>query len=98
MSTILMALSFGAISMIVVFLSGMASGVVRVWTLMLRCGLAFCLTSAACYFLLIMLEMYYQRLHKEEEQVASELAEETAEEGEENFQPTEADEVPRTNV
>lgn len=87
MSTILMALSFGAISMTVVLISGLASGVVRTWTIALRSGLAFCLTSAACYFLLIMLEMYYERLQKAKEQAESVLAEgeeEPAPETEEN--------------
>ena len=61
--------------MIVVLISGLSSGVVRAWTLMLRCGLAFCIASAACYFLLMLVEMYYSRLQKEKEAVEAELAE-----------------------
>lgn len=96
MSTILMALSLGAVSMIITFLSGLASGVVRVGTLAFRCCFAFCLASAICYFLLMMLEMYEGRLQKKTEQIEEEVAEDAeGEEGEnsqdaqENFQPTE---------
>ena len=92
MSTILMALSFGAISMAVTFIAGLASGVVRIGTLALRSCFAFCLASAACYFLLMLFEMYDEKHQKEAEKIAAELASE-GEEGEtsesEGFQPTE---------
>lgn len=93
MSTILMALSLGAVSMIITFLAGLASGVVRVGTLALRCCFAFCLASAICYFLLMLFELYDERLQKKTEQIEKEVAEgEEDSEGEgtqENFQPTE---------
>lgn len=78
--------------MIVVLISGLASGVVRFWTLAFRCGLAFCLASAACYFLLMFVEMYYEKFQKEKEQVETELAE-----GEEENQPAENEPVSETN-
>jgi|GEM_PF-2101351 len=88
-----MALAVGAISMIVVFISGMASGVVRVWTVALRCGLAFCVVSAASYFLLILLEMYYNRLQREAEQIAAEVAAES-----ESENSTDTEEVQSANT
>ena len=75
MSTILMALSLGAVSMIVVFISGMMSGVVRLGTISLRSLLAFCVTSAFTYFILMMFEMYDEHKRKEMDAVAKELAE-----------------------
>ena len=75
MSTILMALSLGAISMIITFIAGMASGVVRFGTLALRSCFAFCLASAACYFILMLFDMYNERLQKKIEQVEDEVAE-----------------------
>ena len=90
MSTILMALSLGAISMIITFIAGMASGVVRVGTLALRSCFTFCLASAACYFLLMLFDMYNERLQKENEKVEAEVAEgEESENPEENFEATE---------
>ena len=90
MSTILMALSLGAVSMIITFLAGLASGVVRVGTLALRCCFAFCLASAICYFLLMMFELYDERLQKKNEEVVKEVAEDSeGENSEEGFQPTE---------
>ena len=90
-----MALAFGAISMIITFISGMLSGVVRLGTLTLRSCLAFCIASAACYFLLMLFDMYNERLDKKDEQIAKETAE--GEDGAEKiseggFQPT--DEYP----
>ena len=90
-----MALSLGAVSMIITLLSGLASGVVRVGTLALRCCFAFCLASAACYFLLMLFDLYNERLQKKTEQFEKETAEgekvSEAEEGtaEDGFQPTE---------
>ena len=90
MSTILMALSLGAVSMIITFLAGLASGVVRVGTLALRCCFAFCLASAICYFLLMMFELYDERLQKKNEEIDEEVAEDSeGENSEEGFQPTE---------
>ena len=93
MSTILMALSLGAVSMIITFLAGLASGVVRVGTLALRCCFAFCLASAICYFLLMMFEFYDERLQKKNEEVAKEVEEDAekaeGENAEDGFQPTE---------
>ena len=101
MSTILMALSLGAISMVIVFISGMISGDVRLGTLTLRCLLAFCVSSAVVYFLLMIFEMYDENRRKEADKVAKELAENT--DGEENsedsgaegFQPINPSDIPR---
>lgn len=103
MSTILMALSLGAISMIIAFISGMISGDVRLGTLTLRCLFAFCVSSAIVYFLLMIFEMYDENRRKEAEKVAKELAENPT--GEENseeensaaegFQPINPSDIPR---
>lgn len=74
MSTILMALSLGAVSMIIVFISGMMSGAVRFGTLSLRGFIAFCVTTALTYFILMLFEMYDERKRKEIEAVTKELA------------------------
>ncbi len=93
MSTILMALSLGAVSMIITFLAGLASGVVRLSTLALRSCFAFCLASAACYFLLMLFDLYNERLQKETDQLEKETAEgeeeSEGETGDDGFQPTE---------
>ena len=105
MSTILMALSLGAVSMIIVFISGMMSGVVRLGTLSLRSFIAFCVTTALTYFILMLFEMYDERRRKEAEAVAKELAgdeENSADEnleGEDttpgNFQPVNPSDYPQ---
>ena len=71
-----MALSLGAISMIVTFMSGMISGVVRVGTLALRSCFVFCLASAVAYFVLMLFDMYNEKLKKEQEEAEKEAAEE----------------------
>lgn len=88
MSTILTALSLGAVSMIIVFISGMMSGVVRFGTLSLRCLFAFCITTALTYFILMLFEMYDERKRKEAEKVAKELAGDEENLAGENFQNT----------
>lgn len=52
------ALALGTISMIIVFISGMTSGVVRWGTLALRVLFAFSMTSAASYFLMMLFDYY----------------------------------------
>lgn len=84
MSTILMALSLGAVSMIIVFISGMMSGVVRLGTLSLRCLFAFCMTTALTYFILMLFEMYDERKRKEADAIAKELAGDEENSAEEN--------------
>ena len=103
MSTILMALSLGAVSMIIVFISGMMSGVVRLTTLSLRSLIAFCVTSAVTYFVMLMFEMYDERRRKEADAVAKELAKDENSEGGEkpadnaqaNFQPVNPSDYPQ---
>lgn len=91
MSTILMALSLGAISMIIVFISGMVSGDVRLITLTLRCLFSFCVSSAVVYFLLMLFEMYDESKRKEAEEVAKELAASSENEGTSKTENTAAD-------
>ncbi len=107
MSTILMALSLGAISMIIVFISGMMSGDVRLTTLTLRCLLAFCVSSAAVYFLLMIFEMYDESRRKKIAEVEKELVENAegkenseeenseSENAEGNFQPINPNDIPQ---
>lgn len=58
MPILLTALALGTISMIIVFISGMASGVVRWSTLALRVLFAFSMTSAASYFFMMLFDYY----------------------------------------
>ena len=91
--------------MIVVFIAGLASGDVRLTTLTFRCLLAFCVSSAAIYFILMMFEMYDESRRKEAEKIAKELAEnEQTEESKDenveseatgNFQPINPSDIPR---
>ena len=94
--------------MIIVFISGLVSGLVRLGTLTLRSLLAFCLTSAASYFLLMLFEMYEARVKKEIAEVEAELVEdeeseesneetangEQAEQNNEGFQPMNPADLP----
>ena len=52
------ALALGTVSMIIVFIAGMTSGVVRWGTLVLRILFAFCMTSAASYFFMMLFDYY----------------------------------------
>lgn len=92
-----MALSLGAVSMIIVFISGMISGAVRLGILGLRTLIAFCVTSAFVYFALMLFKMYDENRRRKAEQTARELsADEMGENSAENanastqgnFQPT----------
>lgn len=58
MPILLTALALGTVSMIIVFISGMTSGVVRWGTLALRVLFAFCMTSAASYFFMMLFDYY----------------------------------------
>ena len=102
MSTILVALSLGAVSMIIVFISGMMSGVVRLGTLTLRSLIAFCVTSFLAYLVLMLFEMYDKSRRKKAEQIAKELSQsEEAENPVEsentqgNFQPINPSDYPQ---
>lgn len=103
MSNILMSLSIGTISMIIVFVSGLVSGLVRIGTLTLRSLFAFCLASAASYFLIMLFDMYGERQQKEIAEINKELAEgeeseeseeENSEQTEEGFKPMNAENLP----
>ena len=74
MKVLLISLLLGFISLIVVCVSGVSSGVVRLTTLALRAIFAFAMTSAASFFLIMLFdyfeEMREKKLKKELEQVA----------------------------
>ena len=53
-----------AVSVIIVFVSGMMSGVVRTTTLLTRTLYAFLMSGAASYLLLMIFDWYYERQHK----------------------------------
>lgn len=97
MSTILMALTLGACSMIIVFFAGLASGVVRLGTLSLRSLIAFCITSVATYLIMFAFELYDERQRQEADKVAKELAgdSDTAVTDAGNFQPINPTDIPR---
>lgn len=101
MNFLLTALLLGVISMIIVFISGLTSGVVGIFTLILRACFAFAMTSAATYFLLMLFDYYEEtqtkQLQKESEEITQE--ETPAETSEEQtpppgFQPMNASNLP----
>lgn len=97
MSTVLMALTLGAFSMIIVFFAGLASDVVRLGTLSLRSLIAFCTTSVATYLIMFAFELYDSKRRQEAEKVANELAadSDTAINNAGNFQPINPNDIPR---
>ncbi len=97
MSTILMALALGAFSMIIVFFSGLASGVVRLGTLSLRSLIAFCITSVITYLVMFAFELYDAKRRQEADKIAKELAadSDTAVTDAGNFQPINPTDIPR---
>ena len=58
MKVLLTALLLGVVSMIIVFVAGLTSGVVRLTTLAFRAIFAFAMTSAASYFLMMLYDLY----------------------------------------
>ena len=72
------ALALGTVSMIIVFISGMTSGVVRWGTLALRVLFAFSMTSAASYFLMMLFDYYDEMKLKKLREAAEALEVETA--------------------
>lgn len=83
MPILLTALALGTISMIIVFISGMTSGVVRWGTLALRILFAFCMTSAASYFLMMLFDLYDEMKLKKLKAAAEALEAETVAQTEE---------------
>ncbi len=84
-----------AVSVIIVFVSGMMSGVVRTTTLLTRTFYAFLMSGAASYLLLMIFDWYYERQHKKfsaEQPSQDKPAEENKQEG---FQPINANELPK---
>ena len=58
------AFIISTVAVIIVFVSGMTSGVVRMNTLLTRTFFAFFMTGAATYFLLMLFDWYYEKQHK----------------------------------
>jgi len=58
------AFIISTVAVIIVFVSGMTSGVVRMNTLLMRTFFAFFMTGAATYFLLMLFDWYYEKQHK----------------------------------
>ena len=54
-----------AVSVVIVFVAGMMSGVVRLTTLLTRTFFAFLISGAASYLLLMIFDWYYEKKHKE---------------------------------
>ena len=103
MNFLLTALLLGVVSMIVVFVSGFSSGVVRLTTLALRSVFAFAMTSAATYFLLMLYDYYEEmqakKLKKDvaeiiNEETSAETANEQSPQSEVGFQPMNANNLP----
>ena len=100
MNFLLTALLLGVISMIIVFISGLTSGVVGIFTLILRACFAFAMTSAATYFLLMLFDYFEEtqtaELKKEVEEILQEEtpAETSEEKTPEGFQPMNASNLP----
>ena len=95
-----MALAVGAFSMITVFFSGLASGLVRMGTLSLRSFIAFCITSVTVYLILFMFELYDEKRRKKADEIAKELAGDNAESDTAvsnagDFQPINPTDIPR---
>ena len=93
--------------MVIVFISGIASGVVGIVTLAIRCFFALAMTSAATYFLLMLYDYYEEiqakKLKKDVEKIVTEenIEEKTAgnaaaqsPDNAEGFQPMNAENLP----
>ena len=52
------------VSVVIVFVAGMTSGVVRMTTLLTRTLFAFFMTGAASYLALMLFDWYYEKQHK----------------------------------
>lgn len=98
MNFLLTAILLGVVSMIIVFVSGLTSGVVGIFKIILRSCFAFAMTSAAVYFLLMIFDYFNEKPKDEFEEIATE--EPPAENVETppqtpDFQPMNADNLPK---
>lgn len=89
MPILLTAFALGAVSMIIVLISGLSSGLVRLGTLSLRAVFAFCMTSAASYFLMMLFDLYEELKQKKLQQAAEAEALEVSAPVEEAAEPVE---------
>lgn len=97
MNFLLTALLLGVVSMIIVFVSGLMSGVVGIFTLIIRTAFAFAMTSAAIYFLLMVFDYFNETPKNEVEEIATEEtpAETVETPPTQDFQPMNADNLPK---
>ena len=99
---LLTALLLGTVSMIIVFCSGLFSGVVRLNTLLIRTIWAFSMTSAASFFLIMLFDYYQEIQEKKLKKEAEEIINgetpaennETETQAAEVFQPINANSLP----
>ena len=103
MNFLLTAILLGVVSMIIVFVSGLSSGVVRLTTLLLRSVFALAMTSAATYFIMMLYDYYEEiqakKLKKDtaevvNEEKTAEIVEEQPPQPETEFQPINANDLP----
>lgn len=105
MNFFLTALLLGFVSMIIVFISGLTSGVVGFATLAIRAVFACAMTSAATYFIMMLFDYYEEMQAKKLKQDVEEIIQETPAENAENiesppqqetetFQPMSAENLP----
>lgn len=94
MPILLTALALGTVSMIIVFISGMASGVVRWGTLALRVLFAFSMTSAASYFFMMLFDYYDEMKVRKLREAAEALEAESAPPVEEVETPPQEESAP----
>ena len=89
--------------MVIVFVSGLSSGVVRLTTLALRSVFAFAMTSAATYFIMMLYDYYEEiqakKLKKDvaeivNEESQTENVEEKSPQPEVSFQPINTNDLP----
>ena len=66
------AFIISTVAVVIVFVSGMTSGVVRMNTLLTRTVFAFFMTGSATYFLLMLFDWYYEKQHKKFAEVNAE--------------------------
>ncbi|MBQ7704632.1 MAG: hypothetical protein IJT73_04275 [Selenomonadaceae bacterium] len=104
MKVLVTAILLGTVSVIIVFISGLLSGVVRFSTLMIRTIWAFSMTSAATFFLMMLFDFFeekrMEKLKKEaEEIVKKETPAENPEQPQaaDGFQPMNAGNLPNVN-
>lgn len=94
MRILMTALTLGAISMLIVIIGGLTSGLVRLSTLALRALFAFAMASAASYFLMMLFDLYDEYTTKKLK-AAAEPEELPVEPAAAEFEPLNGEELPK---